>query len=76
MSERWKYQIKTGLPFGIVMPIIMTLFDWYGTSATFTEAFFTLKFLMKFIVFMTMGIFVIGYSNWRERAKNEMYNKN
>jgi hypothetical protein len=76
MSERWKYQIKTGLPFGIVMPIIMTLFEWYGTSETFAEAFFTMKFLIKLIVFMTIGVFLIGYSYWRERAKNEMYNKN
>ena len=76
MSERWKYQIKTGLPFGIVMPIIMTLFEWYGTSETFAEAFFTMKFLIKLIVFVTIGVFLIGYSYWRERAKNEMYNKN
>jgi len=76
MNERWKHQIRAGLPFGIIMPVIMTLFDWFGTSASFTEAFFTMKFLVKFIVFMILGIFLIGYSNWREKAKNEMYNKN
>jgi len=76
MNKRWKHQIKSGLPFGIGMPIIMTLFDWFGTSATFTEAFFTIKFLVKFIVFMLLGIFLIGYSSWREKVKNEMYNKN
>lgn len=76
MNERWKYQLKKGLPFGIVMPIIITLFEWYGTSETFGQAFFTLRFLLKFIVFMALGIFLIGYSYWREKAKNEMYNKN
>lgn len=76
MNERWKCQIRKGLPFGIIMPIAMTSLDWFGTSATFVEAFFTLKFLIKFLVFMTIGIFLIGYSYWRERAKNEMYNKN
>ena len=76
MNERWKYQIRTGLPFGIIMPIIMTLFDWFGTSATFTEGFFTVKFLIKLIIFLVIGVFLIGYSNWREREKNEMYNKN
>lgn len=75
MGERWEYQIKKGLPFGISMPLIMTLFDWYGTSETFTEAFFSWKFLVKFIVFMTLGIFAIGYSYWREKQKNEEYNK-
>ncbi|MCF6131387.1 hypothetical protein [Flavobacterium wongokense] len=75
MNERWKYQIKTGVPFGIIMPIIMTLFDWYGTSATFLEAFISVKFLTKFVIFMTVGIFLIGYSNWREHNKNQEYNK-
>lgn len=76
MSERWKYQIRKGLPFGIIMPILITLFEWYGTSETFAQAFFTLKFLLKLVVFMALGIFLIGYSYWREKAKNEMYNKN
>lgn len=76
MSERWKYQIRKGLPFGIIMPIAMTSLDWFGTSDTFAEAFFTMKFLIKFTVFMAIGIFLIGYSYWREKAKNEMYNKN
>jgi hypothetical protein len=28
MNERWKYQIRTGLPFGIIMPIVIISFDW------------------------------------------------
>ncbi len=74
MNERWKYQIKTGLPFGFSMPIILTLWDWYDTS--FTEAFFTKKFLISVVVFIFVGVFAIGYSNWKEKQKNEMYNKN
>ncbi|HNP32353.1 MAG TPA: hypothetical protein PKN96_03580 [Flavobacterium sp.] len=74
MNERWKHQIKSGLPFGIIMPVIMTLVEWYGTSETFAEAFFTIKFLVKLIVFMTAGIFLIGYSSWREKRKNNEYN--
>jgi cytochrome c biogenesis factor len=74
MNERWKYQIRTGLPFGIMMPVVMTAMDWYGTS--FGEAFFSMKFLVKLIIFVLGGIFVIGYFNWREKQKNEMYNKN
>lgn len=73
MNDRWKYQIKTGLPFGILMPIVLTSFDWYGTS--FAAAFFTEKFLIKLVVFLFVGIFLIGYSNWREKRKNEEYNK-
>ena len=75
MSERWKYQIKTGLPFGIIMPIIMTLFDWYGTESSFTAAFLSVKFLIKLVFFLFVGVFGIGYSNWREKQKNNEYNK-
>ncbi len=75
MSERWKYQFKTGLPFGIMMPVVMTLFDWFGTSASFDEAFFSMNFLVKLVIFLLGGIFVIGYFNWREKQKNLEYNK-
>jgi hypothetical protein len=74
MSERWKHQIKAGWAFGIFMPVITTAFDAYGTS--FFDAFFSAKFLVKLGVFLILGIFVIGYSSWREKAKNEMYNRN
>lgn len=73
MSERWKYQIKAGLPFGLLMPILLTCFEWYGTS--FSEAFFTKKFLVYLAVFLFAGIFVIGYFNWAEHKKNQEYNK-
>lgn len=75
MSERWKYQIKTGLPFGIIMPIAMTLLDWWGSSTSLADAFISKKFLAQLAIFLSVGVFAIGYSNWRERAKNEEYNK-
>jgi len=73
MSERWKYQIKSGLPFGLLLPIFLGFLDWYGTS--FSDAFFTLKILISFLVFLFLGIFVIGYYNWREKRKTLEYNK-
>ena len=73
MSERWKYQIKSGLPFGLLLPIVLGLLDWYGTS--FSEAFLTLKFLISLLVFLLGGIFVIGYYNWKEVQKNIEYNE-
>lgn len=76
MGERWKYQIKKGLPFGLIMPVVMTSIEWFGTSDTFKEAFISKKFLAELVVFLFFGVFVIGYSSWREKAKNEMYNKN
>ena len=73
MSERWKYQLKTGLPFGLMMPIALTSMDWYYTS--FAEAFFSVKFLIKLIIFLVVGVFLIGYSNWRAKKKEEEYSK-
>lgn len=73
MSERWKCQIKSGLPFGILLPIFLAAMDGYGTS--FEEAFLTKKFLINLVVFLFLGVFVIGYSNWREKRKNDEYNK-
>ncbi|MDI9256030.1 MULTISPECIES: hypothetical protein [Flavobacterium] len=73
MSERWKYQIKTGLPFGIFMPIVLTLVEWYYSS--FSEAFISIKFLVRLCIFLFVGIFLIGYSNWRAKKKSEEYNK-
>ena len=73
MYERWKYQIKKGLPFGIIMPIVITSFDWYG--GTFTGAFFSKKFLILLLIFLFVGIFIVGYSSWREQRMNNEYNK-
>jgi hypothetical protein len=73
MNKRWKYQIKSGLPFGLLLPIVLGLLDWYGTS--FSEAFLTKRFLINLIIFLFGGIFVIGYYNWKEVQKKEEYNK-
>lgn len=73
MNERWKHQIKAGLPFGIIMPVLLTLFEGYGAS--YKDAFFSERFLMQLGIFLFVGVFVIGYSKWREVRKNEEYNK-
>jgi hypothetical protein len=41
MSERWKYQIRIGLFFGLFMSFGMTVFDWLDKS--FEEAFLLKK---------------------------------
>lgn len=76
MNERWKYQLRKGLPFGIIMPVLLTLFEGYGAITPYSEAFLSEKFLMLLGLFLLAGIFIVGYSAWREKAKNEMYNKN
>lgn len=73
MSERWKYQIRKGLPFGIIMPVLLLSFEWFGSS--FAETYFTKKFLLYLAIFLFLGIFVFGYSSWIDKKKNEEYNK-
>jgi hypothetical protein len=72
MNERWTYQIKKGLPFGIIMPIIITGIESYDTS--YTEAFLSKNFLIELVLFLFVGIFIVGYSSWREKRKNNEYN--
>jgi hypothetical protein len=69
MSERWKYQVRSSLIFILLMPLFTTLMDWMDTS--FAEAFFSFKFLVRVLVFALVGIFGIGYFNWKEKLKLE-----
>jgi len=73
MSERWKYQLRTGLPFGIILPIGLSLFEWFYTP--FNEVFFTPKFFIRFLIFLVVGVFGVGYANWRKKLKDEQYDK-
>lgn len=67
MSERWKYQIKTGLPFGIGFPVFMTIMEaWSNDSAM---VFISWKFVVKLLVMVAVGVFVIGYYNWKAKQK-------
>lgn len=67
MSPRWKFQIRNGLPFGIFMAIFMTGFD--AALENSIQPFLTRTFLFKLLVWMILGVFVVGYFNWRERKK-------
>lgn len=67
MSPRWKFQIRNGLPFGIFMAIFMTGFD--AALENSIQPFLTRTFLIKLLVWMILGVFVVGYFNWRERKK-------
>ena len=73
MSPRWKFQIRNGLPFGIFMAIFMTGFD--AAMQNSTAPFLTGNFVIKLIIWMLGGVFIVGYFNWREKVKREE-NKN
>ena len=69
MSERWKYQIKTGLPWGIFMTVFMILFEI--KEVTFMDQVSKPFFYFKAVAYILLGIFVLGYSSWKSKVKRE-----
>jgi hypothetical protein len=67
MSERWKYQIKTGAPWGVFM-IIITLF--FGLKEKpFMSQIADSNFYLRSVGYILFGIFVLGYSSWKAKNK-------
>lgn len=69
MSERWKYQIKTGTFWGIFMAVFTVLFELQEKPLKIQLANPSLYF--KAVVFIAIGIFVLGYFNWISRMKSQ-----
>jgi len=69
MSERWKYQIKTGLPWGIFMTVFMILFEIKEVS--FIDQVSQPFFYFKAVAYILLGIFVLGYSSWKSKIKRQ-----
>lgn len=67
MSERWKYQIKIGLFWGIFMSVFNLLFEIREHSIR--EQIAEPKFYFRAITFIVVGIFVLGYFNWKSIKK-------
>jgi len=67
MSERWKYQIKTGGFWGIFMTVFMALFEMKEHSLQ--EQLVSGQFYVRMVVFLITGIFLLGYINWSAKIK-------
>ena len=67
MSERWKYQLKKGLPWGIFMTAFMIFFEIKQVS--FLEQISKPFFYFKAISYIALGIFVLGYSSWKSKIR-------
>ena len=70
MTERWKYQIKTGGFWGLFMTIFMALFQM--KEIPLSVQFTSFQFYFRFVVFMLVGIFVLGYSSWKAKNKRQI----
>lgn len=69
MSERWKYQFKTGTFWGVFMTVFMLLFDIKEHS--FNEQMAKPEFWIRAVAYIAIGIFVLGYFNWRAKMVRE-----
>ena len=69
MSERWKYQIKTGGLWGVFMVVFMTLFE--NSEKPLAQQLHSGEFYFRAIVYIILGIFILGYFNWKAKIKRE-----
>ena len=69
MTDRWKYQIKTGGLWGIATATLISLFNLIDNS--FEEEFLSKKFIVKLVFFLITGIFMVGYFSWKKKLKDE-----
>jgi hypothetical protein len=69
MSERWKFQLKSGLIWGIILSLSLSAFDLFERS--FEDVFFSKINLLRTLYFVLVGIFIIGYVNWKKKIKRD-----
>ena len=63
MSERWKFQLRSGLIFGLVYTIMMCLMN----ENSLEDQFSSTKFYIRIFANILVGVFVIGYLMWKGR---------
>ena len=69
MGDRWKYQIKNGGIWGLIVSSCIAVIDLFEMS--FEEAFLSKEKLLRTLYFVLAGIFIIGYSNWKKKVKRD-----
>jgi hypothetical protein len=69
MSERWKYQLKTGTFWGLFMSLFSLIFRLNEVSLS--QQLSSVEFYVRLAGFVILGIFVLGYFNWRSRQKRQ-----
>ena len=73
MNERWKYQIKIGLFWGVFMTFFNVLFEIKEISLS--QQFSSNIFYLRLVVYTLVGVFVLGYINWKSKLKRESSKK-
>lgn len=69
MSERWKYQIKTGTFWGVLMAVFTLLFNIKEIS--FKEQISNPNFWIRLIGYIVVGVLILGYFNWKGKQERD-----
>ena len=69
MSERWKYQIKSGGLWGIFMVLFMSFYEL--KEKPFSEQLANPNNYIRAFFYIVTGIFLLGYFNWKQKVKRE-----
>ena len=69
MSERWKFQLKNELIWGLLVSFIMAGFDLFEMSIE--NALLSNKNLFRMLLFILTGVFVVSYFSWKKKLIRE-----
>ncbi len=69
MTERWKYQLKTGGFWGVFMIVFTTAFAL--KEKPFAIQIADSGFYIRAVGFLLFGVFALGYSSWKAKIKRE-----
>lgn len=63
MSERWKFQLKFGIFWGLFMGFCTIFFE--GKQNAIQEELTSPKFYLRMSIYLLLGIFLLGYLSWK-----------
>ncbi len=69
MSERWKYQFKVGTFWGLFMTVFNVIFELQEKPLNVQLS--SPAFYLRALVFILVGVFLLGYINWKAKVKRE-----
>jgi hypothetical protein len=74
MNERWGYQLATGVAWTLFMDICITTNKMY--DCPILDQIMKLDFWINTLIYLVIGVFIIGYINWyfnikRKKSKKE-----
>ncbi len=73
MNKRWNYQLVTGGLWGVFMTAFNVLFEF--KDKPLAQQLVSANFYIRAVVFILVGIFVLGYFNWKAKVKREQEQK-